>query len=61
MSPREALLSSVALFYGAAAYGLLLVAGLLLLLLRRGLRKNVDPAALTQSVRADDARVAAPD
>src|SRR5438552_13963157 len=44
MSPREALRSPVALFYAAVAFGLLLVAGLLLAVLRWGLRKNVDQA-----------------
>src|SRR5262245_57389921 len=44
MSPREALRSPVALFYAGLAFGLLLVAGLLLAALRWGLRKNVDQA-----------------
>jgi phosphatidate cytidylyltransferase len=44
MSPREALRSPVALFYIALAFGLLLGAGLLLAVLRWGLRRNVDQA-----------------
>jgi phosphatidate cytidylyltransferase len=44
MSPRAALQSPVVHFYVAAAFGLLLVAGLLLALLRWGLHRNVDHA-----------------
>jgi phosphatidate cytidylyltransferase len=44
MSPREALQSPVALFYAAAAFGVLFVAGLVLAVLRWLLNKNVDHA-----------------
>lgn len=44
MSPREALQSPVVHFYLALIFGLLLVAGLLLTVLRWGLRKNVNQA-----------------
>src|SRR5213592_4667609 len=44
MSPQEAYRSQVVLFYAALVYGLLLAAGLLLALLRWGLRKDVGQA-----------------
>lgn len=44
MSPREALQNPAALFYLAAAFGLLLVGGCVLVVLRWGLRWNVDQA-----------------
>src|SRR5262245_8950340 len=44
MSPGEALQSPVAIFYGMATFGLLLVAGAVLAILRWGMQKKVDRA-----------------